>query len=71
MGDLIKLQSHKLDLDDLSVNELIALQTELMQDCADSMDLVNELMSEHTRTLRKVSQIISQIDRLNREKVPF
>jgi len=71
MGEIIKLQSNKLELEDLSLQELIDLQAELMQDCSDAMDLVSELMSEHTRNLRKVGQIVVQIDKLRREEVPF
>ena len=71
MGEIIKLPSDKLDLADLSVEELTALQAELMQDCSDAMDLVTELMYEHTRNLRKVGQIVVQIEKLRREEVPF
>ena len=71
MGEIIKLPSDKLDLADLSVEELTALQAELMQDCSDAMDLVTELLHEHTRNLRKVGQIVVQIEKLRREEVPF
>jgi len=71
MGEVIKLESNKLNLDGLSIEELFSLQSQLIQESNDCIDLVNELMSEHTRTLKRIGHVLFQIEKLKREEVPF